>query len=96
MTVSVAKDILKEYYKINDEQVESLVKYDLPNDCDIRDLDFSIRTYNCLKRVNIDKLSELIQKTETDMMKVRNMGRKSLKEIKNKLASIGLSLKEEE
>ena len=56
----------------------------------IEDLDFSVRSYNCLKRFGIYKISELCEKTEEDMMKIRNLGKKSLKEIKDKLQEMGL------
>ena len=59
----------------------------------IEDLDLSVRSYNCLKRANINTVRELTQKTEEEMMKVRNLGRKSLKEVVQKLREIGLDLK---
>ena len=59
----------------------------------IEELDLSVRSYNCLKRANINTVGELTQKTEEDMMKVRNLGRKSLKEVIQKLREIGLELK---
>ena len=62
----------------------------------IEDLDFSVRSYNCLKRAGINTVEDLISKTEEDMMKVRNLGRKSLEEVINKLVALGLSLSEEE
>lgn len=62
----------------------------------IEDLDLSVRSYNCLKRAGINTVGELIQKTEADMMKVRNLGKKSLEEVIAKLNSMGLSLRKEE
>ena len=59
----------------------------------IEDLDLSVRSYNCLKRAGINTVQELANQTEEDMMKVRNLGRKSLKEVKDKLAELGLSLR---
>ena len=59
----------------------------------IEDLDLSVRSYNCLKRANINTVGELTQKTEEEMMKVRNLGRKSLKEVVQKLREHGLDLK---
>nr|WP_054663882.1 DNA-directed RNA polymerase subunit alpha [Lacticaseibacillus camelliae] len=57
----------------------------------IEELDLSVRSYNCLKRAGINTVQELTNKTEADMMKVRNLGRKSLEEVKNKLSDLGLS-----
>jgi DNA-directed RNA polymerase subunit alpha len=62
----------------------------------IEDLDLSVRSSNCLKRANIVTVMELTQKTEEDMMKVRNLGKKSLKEVKEKLQAIGLGFREYE
>ena len=60
----------------------------------IEDLDFSVRSSNCLKRAGITTVAELTEKTESEMMKVRNLGKKSLKEVKEKLASLGLSFRD--
>ena len=62
----------------------------------IEELDFSVRSFNCLKRAGINTVEDLISKTEDDMMKVRNLGRKSLEEVINKLESLGLALRDEE
>jgi DNA-directed RNA polymerase subunit alpha len=62
-------------------------------DMSIEELDFSVRSYNCLKRAGINTVGELIQKTEEEMMKVRNLGKKSLEEVDDKLKSLGLSLR---
>ena len=62
----------------------------------IEELDLSVRSYNCLKRANINTVEDLISKTEEEMMKVRNLGRKSLEEVINKLAMMGLSLASDE
>ena len=62
----------------------------------IEELDLSVRSYNCLKRAGINTVQELTNKTEADMMKVRNLGRKSLEEVKNKLADPGLGLRKED
>ena len=62
----------------------------------IEELDLSVRSFNCLKRANINTVEDLISKTEDEMMKVRNLGRKSLEEVINKLAMMGLSLAGEE
>lgn len=58
----------------------------------VEELDLSVRSYNCLKRAGINTVDELTQKTEEDLMKVRNLGKKSLEEVKKKLAELGLSL----
>ncbi len=65
-------------------------------DMAIEELEFSVRSYNCLKRANINTIGELTEKTEDEMMKVRNLGKKSLEEVKSKLAEKGLALKESE
>lgn len=62
-------------------------------DTTIDELDLSVRSYNCLKRAQIVSIADLVSKTEEDMMKVRNLGRKSLEEVKKKLEEYGLSLK---
>ena len=62
----------------------------------IEELDLSVRSYNCLKRAGINTVQELTNKSEADMMKVRNLGRKSLEEVKAKLADLGLSLRHDD
>ncbi|MBQ2061391.1 MAG: DNA-directed RNA polymerase subunit alpha [Oscillospiraceae bacterium] len=62
----------------------------------IEELDLSVRSFNCLKRANINTVEDLISKTEDEMMKVRNLGRKSLEEVINKLAMMGLTLASED
>ena len=62
----------------------------------IEELDLSVRSYNCLKRAGINTVEDLSNKSEEDMMKVRNLGRKSLEEVINKLLGLGLCLKKEE
>ncbi|MBE5752550.1 MAG: DNA-directed RNA polymerase subunit alpha [Clostridiales bacterium] len=62
----------------------------------IEEMDLSVRSYNCLKRANIHTVEDLTKKTEDDMLKVRNLGRKSLDEVINKLASYGLALSKQE
>ncbi|MCY3040093.1 DNA-directed RNA polymerase subunit alpha [Aerococcus sp. JJEM-2022c] len=62
----------------------------------IEELDLSVRSYNCLKRAGINTVEELTQKTEAEMMKVRNLGRKSLDEVKGKLDALDLSLKDDD
>lgn len=62
----------------------------------IEELDLSVRSYNCLKRAGINTVEELTQRSEEDMMKVRNLGKKSLEEVQNKLAELELSLQNSE
>jgi DNA-directed RNA polymerase subunit alpha len=62
-------------------------------DARIEELDFSVRTYNCLKKANILTIGELVQHSEQDLMNIRNFGKKSLTEVREKLAQLGLSLK---
>lgn len=59
----------------------------------IEELDLSVRSFNCLKRANINTVDELVRRSEEDMMKVRNLGRKSLEEVAQKLAALGMSLR---
>jgi len=83
------------------DQVEIMVEKD-ENERDrlmemtIEELDLSVRSYNCLKRAGINSVAELCEKTDEEMIKVRNLGKKSLEEVKQKLAAIGLSLRESE
>lgn len=58
----------------------------------IEEMDLSVRSFNCLKRANINTVEDLISRSGEDMIKVRNLGRKSLEEVQNKLAMMGLSL----
>ncbi len=62
----------------------------------IEELDLSVRSYNCLKRAGINTVEELIKKDEEEMMKVRNLGRKSLEEVQQKLAALGLGLRQDD
>ena len=62
----------------------------------IEDLDFSVRAYNCLKRAGIHTLQDLVNKSENDMMKIRNLGKKSLKEVLDKIRDMGLVLREDD
>ena len=62
----------------------------------IEELDLSVRSFNCLKRANINTVEDLISKTEDEMMKVRNLGRKSLEEVIHKLDMMGLALSNED
>ena len=78
---------------MDEEEEETIDKY---QEMSIEELDLSVRSYNCLKRANIITVQELTQKTEDDMMKVRNLGKKSLKEVREKLKTLGLSFKNNE
>ena len=62
----------------------------------IEELDFSVRSFNCLKRAGINTVEDLINTSEEDMMKVRNLGKKSLEEVEQKLVALGLALKNPE
>ena len=62
----------------------------------IEELDLSVRSYNCLKRAGINTVEDLTNKSEEEMMKVRNLGKKSLEEVLGKLAELGLSLRKDE
>jgi DNA-directed RNA polymerase subunit alpha len=62
----------------------------------IEELDLSVRSFNCLKRAGINTVEDLISKSEDDMMKVRNLGRKSLEEVIQKLESLGFGLRDED
>ena len=65
-------------------------------DMPIEEMELSVRSYNCLKRANINTVEDLIQKTREDMLKVRNLGLKSIDEVLEKLNEYGLSFKESE
>jgi DNA-directed RNA polymerase subunit alpha len=79
---------------INIEKEETVVEENKYENITIEDLDLSVRSYNCLKRAGISTVLELTDKSEDDMMRVKNLGKKSLKEIKEKLAGLGLSFKD--
>ena len=78
---------------MNAKQEDSkLKKLETPID----DLDFSVRAYNCLKRANVNTLGDLTEKTELEMMKIRNLGKKSLKEVIDKIKDMGLKFRDED
>ena len=79
---------------INIEKDEEQVEENKYENFTIEELDLSVRSYNCLKRAGIQTILELTDRTEEDMMKVKNLGKKSLKEIKEKLVAYGLSFKD--
>ena len=93
-------NILTDLNEIADETGLMTCKTDDPTqkmlDVSIDDLDFSVRAYNCLKRAGILTLRDLVDKTENDMMKIRNLGKKSLKEVMDKVKDMGLSFKSED
>lgn len=84
-------DLVKSYKLVKEEVKTEENKY---QDMMIEELDLSVRSNNCLKRAGISTVMELTQKSEDEMMKVRNLGKKSLKEVKEKLASIGLHFRD--
>lgn len=105
--VSLASKILSEHLRLFLDlteaatDVEVMVQKDEERkdrvlDMPIEELDLSVRSYNCLKRAGIDTVQELVRKSEDDMMKVRNLGKKSLQEVKEKLATLNLSFREPE
>ncbi len=95
----ILRDLLSGFEDLSDSvSTDSTVvektadRTDTKLDMTIDELDLSVRSYNCLKRANINVVRDLISKTDEDMMKVRNMGKKSLDEVKKKLEMLGLSL----
>ena len=102
--VAIGAKIMQEHLKLfidltdSMDSVEILVekeedKKEKALEMTIEELELSVRSFNCLKRASINTVEELTQRTEEDMMKVRNLGKKSLEEVKSKLAELGLSLK---
>lgn len=89
---SLFVDLDEEEEIIEDEIDEEEEEYNELLDTAIEDMDFSVRTYNCLKRASINTNGDLTMRTAEDMLKVRNLGKKSLEEIESKLAEIGLQL----
>lgn len=105
--VSLAAKVLNEHLKLfiemSDEAKNAEILVERPEvkkekvlEMSIDDLVLSVRSYNCLKRAGIDTVEDLIHRTEEDMIKVRNLGRKSLEEVIQKLSALGLSLKKDE
>ena len=103
--VSIGAKIMQEhlnlFVELNDsaEEMEIMVEKEENQkekalEMTIEELELSVRSFNCLKRASINTVEELTHKTEEDMMKVRNLGKKSLDEVKNKLEELGLSLKQ--
>lgn len=105
--ISLAAKLLNEHVNLFVELVESMAstsmlisreedKVQKLLEMSIEDMDLSVRSYNCLKRAGINTIDDLIKKSEEDMLKVKNLGRKSLEEVVHKLESLGLSLKKKE
>ncbi|MFZ7104439.1 MAG: DNA-directed RNA polymerase subunit alpha [Peptococcaceae bacterium] len=105
--ISLSAKVLSDHLKIfvglteNMGDVEIMVEKEEEEkdkilDMTIEELDLSVRSYNCLKRAGINTVYELTQKTEEDMMKVRNLGKKSLEEVEHKMKALGLNLKSSE
>ena len=82
--IAIATDVMKEVDTTSDDRILERT---------IEELDLSVRSYNCLKRAGINTVYDLTEKSEAEMMKVRNLGRQSLEEVKIKLADLGLGLK---
>ena len=82
--IAIATDVMKEVDTTSDDRILERT---------IEELDLSVRSYNCLKRAGINTVHDLTEKTEPEMMKVRNLGRKSLEEVLAKLKELGLSLR---
>ena len=93
-------EILTDLNEIADETGLMASKSEDPSvkalETSIDDLDLSVRAYNCLKRAGILTLHDLVDKTETEMMKIRNLGKKSLKEVIDKVKNMGLSFRSED
>lgn len=103
--ISLSAKILIEHFKLflsltdHADKVEIMVekeedRKDKVLEMTIEELDLSVRSYNCLKRAGINTVQELVMKSEEDMMKVRNLGKKSLEEVQQKLEALNLSLKQ--
>jgi len=99
MAAKILRDQLELFVGLNDQAMP--VSFPDPEDdkkekvleMTIEELDLSVRAYNCLKRAGINTVAELVQRNQEDMMKVRNLGKKSLEEVEQKLLGLGLSLR---
>lgn len=105
--VSLAAQILTEHLKLFLDLSEGVAhtevlvsktdtKKEKVMEMTIEELDLSVRSYNCLKRAGVNTVEDLAAKTEEDMMRVRNLGKKSLEEVLNKMESLGLNLRKED
>ena len=98
--VWISFDILTKLDEIADET--GLMKQNVDDsktkalELSIDELEFSVRAYNCLKRANINTLQDLTQKSENEMMKIRNLGKKSLKEVIDKVKEMGFSFRNDD
>ena len=95
----IMSDLLRHFIELSEEVSEKTTVVEKSEtgrskllDMTIEELDLSVRSFNCLKRAGINTVEDLISKSEEDMMKVRNLGRKSLEEVMNKLSGMGLTL----
>lgn len=103
MAAKVLNDHLSLFIDLNEDTRDMVVMAEKPNDekgkvleMNIDELELSVRSYNCLKRASINTVQELTNKTEDEMMKVRNLGHKSLEEVKYKLQQLGLGFRNSE
>lgn len=103
--LSLAAKILSKHLSLFINLTEEVAEVEMPDEKDeddkskvlemtIEELDLSVRSYNCLKRAGINTVQELISKTEEEMMKVRNLGKKSLEEVQQKLSELNLKLRD--
>ena len=84
-------DVIRGLMKQNEEDPKQKIL-----ETSIDDLELSVRAYNCLKRAAINNVQDLVNKSENEMMKIRNLGRKSLKEVMDKIKEMGLSFRNDE
>jgi DNA-directed RNA polymerase subunit alpha len=102
MAAKILTQQLSLFVGLTDQQAEDLVlEEELQGsgktlDMTIEELDLSVRAFNCLKRAGINTVGELVEKNQEEMMKVRNLGKKSLEEVEQKLALLGLQLRQDE
>lgn len=103
ISAKILSDHLKFFIELSDNAKNTEIVIERDNDkkekvleMTIEELDLSVRAYNCLKRAGINTVEDLINRTEEDMIKVRNLGRKSLDEVIGKLVALGLALRKEE
>ena len=99
MAAKILKDQLELFVGLTDQTMpvshseREENKLDKVLEMTIEELDLSVRAYNCLKRAGINTVAELVQRNQEDMMKVRNLGKKSLEEVEQKLEALGLGLR---